>query len=334
MPFLSTLTLLAGSAAPPAQALPSTPDLDERVSAARDADLLHGAIAVVRGGDVLHGSANGVADGADRANSTDTPFPIASLTKLVTQVAVARLVESGRLDLDRPLGEYVPELPEWLAHEVTPRHLLTMTSGLPRELSPDPARSGVELDEDGSVLAFLAELEVEPEFAPGTGEAYSNVGYWLLGGVVEGATGRPFERVVEQLVLEPLALADTGLARSATPGLARGLTSGPEGPVAVERIDYARRYSSGGYYSTVADLARLCSALADPEWLGPTGRTLVLGADGRLLIGGMLPGFMNALVYDAERDVVVVALNNHPASDPNRFIQLVQELATVAGEER
>lgn len=295
---------------------------------------MHGAIVVARGGRPLVRSADGSADAAgERAPSVDTRFRIASLTKLLTQVAVGRLVQRGELDLDAPLGSIVSDLPEWLATDVTSRHLVDMTSGLPRELAPDPADSGVDLDAAGSCLPFFAALEVEPEFAPGTGRAYSNVGYWLLGAVVEAKTEQPFERAVGELVLEPLGMRATGMRSPEDLSKhAVGLVREGDALAPAPAVDYARRFASGGFYSTVDDLLRLCRALRDDAFLGEEGRALVLGNDHTLLVAGMLPGFMNALVYDADRDVAVIALNNLVADDPNAFIGLVRELAGLAGE--
>ncbi|MBL1087236.1 beta-lactamase family protein [Streptomyces actinomycinicus] len=135
-----------------------------------------------------------------------TLFHLASVTKSFTATALMRLAEQGRVDLDAPVGRYVPGLrlaEEGAAERITVLNLLNHTSGLDWNL--------VDADDtDGSLAAFVAQLDRLPFIAPpGARASYSQAGYNLLGRLIENVTGQPFEKAVADLVLDPLGLADT-----------------------------------------------------------------------------------------------------------------------------
>ncbi len=325
--LLCTLPLLSNATV--GAPLPADePPIEALVAQAKEDGVLHGSMLVARGDKVLARAAEGVLSPGGGPITLDTRFQIASLTKLMAQVATLRLAHLGKLDIDAPVGELVFDLPRWVAEGVTPRNLLEMTSGLPRELAPDPNESGVRLDEGGSVLEFFAGLPLEAEFPVGEGRGYSNVGYWLLGAVVEASAELPFAEATKALVFEPLGMSSTGLVRAASSAAyAMGLSRSEGGLEPAAEVDYVARFSSGGFFSTVEDLRRLVRSVASPDFVGVPGRELVLGAQGQLTLGGMLPGFMNALLYDAERDVTVISLNNLPAPDPNAFLGALREIS-------
>jgi CubicO group peptidase (beta-lactamase class C family) len=133
-----------------------------------------------------------------------TLFQIGSITKTVTGTIAMLLVEQGELDLDVPVRRYLPELrlaDEEVASRVTMRHLLTHTGGWFGDHFSDPSRGDDALER---VLPELAEL---PQLAP-LGEiwSYCNSGFYVAGRVLEVLTGKPFELVAQELVLEPLGM--------------------------------------------------------------------------------------------------------------------------------
>lgn len=331
-----TLTLALLVPSRPAHAQPPGSPADRAVELAREGGLLHGAVLVARDGEVLHRSASGVADpDTGSAVRPDTPFPIASLTKLLTQALAARLVHLGRLDLDAPVGEYLDGLAPELAEGVRVRHLIESTSGLPRELDDDPRASGVELDERGSVLPFLATLvELTPGFEPGTRESYSNVGYWVLGGVLEAAAGKPYDQALREHVCDPLGMGSTGLFPRSDTTPARGLVRAGGELAPAPPVETARRFSSGGLLSTVDDLHALGRALSDEAFFGTEGVRLLLGDDRRALAAGHLPGFMHVLRVDADTGRFAVVLNNAEVEAPQALIELVGELVGLAEARR
>ena len=162
-----------------------------------------------------------------------TFFDLASITKLYTTVTALALVDRGVLELDAPIGRYLPPYSRGDKSSVTLRHLLTHTSGLPSEWTGWHAALSQGQSFDRKVL--LAELLTTPlEAAPGTRFAYSCAGYNTVMALAEHVTGTPWAELVQYWVLERLATHDiTGsprLEHSAPtefqPGLGRGMVSG------------------------------------------------------------------------------------------------------------
>lgn len=142
-------------------------------------------------------------DADGRALDEWTLFPVASITKLATALAVLRLTGRGALALDDGLGRWTPWAAAAADERVTIRRLLSHTAGLPLDLAPELAPYRPGLDWPGLGRACLAtELAREP----GTYVQYSNTGYGLLALVVEAAADRPFPDAVGELVLGPLGV--------------------------------------------------------------------------------------------------------------------------------
>ncbi|MGW6985299.1 serine hydrolase domain-containing protein [Streptomyces sp. NPDC054932] len=136
----------------------------------------------------------------------NTLFHLASVTKTFTATALMRLVAEGRVDLDAPVRRYVPELEladERAAERITVLNLLNHTAGLDWNL----VFSGDEAD---TLAGFVAHLPGLPLVAPpGSRVSYSQAGYNLAGRIVETVTGLPFEKAVDELLLEPAGLTNT-----------------------------------------------------------------------------------------------------------------------------
>ncbi len=141
----------------------------------------------------------------------DTIFDLASLTKsLATATAVLQLAERGKVAIDEPLQTYLPEFnpaDDPRRAQVTLRMLLTHTSGLAGDLSLDGPWGLVQADKaDGIRRALNARVE----FGPGELFHYSDIGFILLGAMVEKITGEPQDIYVQRTVFAPLGMTDTG----------------------------------------------------------------------------------------------------------------------------
>jgi CubicO group peptidase (beta-lactamase class C family) len=141
-------------------------------------------------------------DAAGRALAADTLFPVASVTKLATALAVLRLVDTGGLGLD---DELALDLPRAVAAQpgVSVRALLCHASGLPLDVPPSAAPYAEGLTWDALREACLHTVLDEP---PWTLVQYSNVGYGLLALIVEAHTGMDFVEALQELVLRPLGI--------------------------------------------------------------------------------------------------------------------------------
>jgi CubicO group peptidase (beta-lactamase class C family) len=132
----------------------------------------------------------------------DTLFPVASITKLATALAVLRLADQGALTLDDQLSEHLPEAVA-AQHGVTIRALLCHTAGLPIDVANALAPYAPGLDWPKVCAACL---ETPLETLPGTRVQYDNVGYGLLAAVVEWRTHQGFADALRELVLDPLGI--------------------------------------------------------------------------------------------------------------------------------
>ena len=181
---------------------PFTPSTLAAIEALREEHHLPGVLlAAVRGAGEPALAALG-SDAGGSALTTDTLFPVASVTKLATALAVLRLCAGGQLALDDPLAAHLPEAAA-AADGVTLRALLCHTAGLPDDVAAELAPYEHGLDWPQLGRACLATALV---CAPGSRVTYSNVGFGLLALVVERCTRLPFATALTGLVLDPLGV--------------------------------------------------------------------------------------------------------------------------------
>ena len=206
---------------------------------------------------------------ADRVPDAHTAYRIASCTKSFTAAALLALRDEGALALDDPITRFVPgfaavPLPSADAPVPTVRMLMTMSAGLPTD---DPWGDRQESITNEQLERLITD-GLSFDSVPGTTFAYSNLGYALLGRVIEEASGNAYRDVVRERFLEPLGLTGTGFDVSigeseAVSGVAIGnrFLDGAwhelpfTGPGAFSPI--------GGLFSTVADLSRWAVWLAE-----------------------------------------------------------------------
>jgi CubicO group peptidase (beta-lactamase class C family) len=236
-------------------------DALERVlrGAQADARLPSVAAGVFRGGKLLWQQALGLADvDAGEDATVEHQYRVASITKTFVAASIFQLRDAGRLALDDELGRHVPEV----AHAtLTLRRMLAHLSGLQRE----PVGEVWERLEAPSREELLERLgEAEQVLGPGEEWHYSNLAYALLGEVVARIADTSLERYVEEQLLEPLGLRETGWS-AAKP--ARGYHVDPFADAVELEPEVAMHGTSaaGGLWSTVGDLARWGSFLLDPD---------------------------------------------------------------------
>lgn len=240
------------------------------------------AVAIVRGDQIVVDEAFGVRDlGAGAALRPTDLFQIGSVTKAFTATLLVLLAEDGALALDDTVAAHLPDdlaLPAWTA-EVTLRQLATHTSGLPREPVnrrdvPD-SPSVMEPYSVAELYAGLAETRLEAE--PGARFAYSNLGYAVLGHVLERAAGKPFEQVLRERLLAPLELEDCGIAvlPAAAPRFATGYWPEDDPPVARPRWQFGEVAAFAGMHATARDVARFLGAQYGGAVLSQDARRLL-----------------------------------------------------------
>ena len=223
------------------------------------------AIAVAYDQELVWSRGFGYADLKTKAFVTSrTIFRIASITKTFTSTAILLLRDRGKLQLDDPVSKYLPwftyrnRFPEGPA--VTIRHLLTHTSGLPRE-SSFPYWTDYKFPTREEMIDALHHQE--SVFEPETRLKYSNLGMSILGEVVAAAAGEPYDVFISKNILEPLQLTSTSvypppalLERFAT-GYGRRKADGSRDETTF--MDAKGIVPAANISSTVEDLARFAS---------------------------------------------------------------------------
>lgn len=167
------------------------------------------AVAVLREGKVALMRSYGIANlETSSPVRTTSVFELASLTKPLTATAVMLLVQDGKVRLDDPVVKYIDQAPEdWNA--ITVRHLLTHTAGF-EELGT-PTCEGVDLM-DVSRSLQLERIRTAPRlFPPGEAARYSDPGYFLLGMVIESASGLSYADFMERRIFGPLGMSSTSI---------------------------------------------------------------------------------------------------------------------------
>jgi CubicO group peptidase (beta-lactamase class C family) len=189
--------------------------------------------------------------------TAETLFQVGSITKTFTVTAMMRLVEMGKLDLEATVRTYVPGFKvadEAVSSQVTVRHLLTHTAGWFGDYFLD---TGAGDDAMARYVSEMAELEqVTPQNALWS---YNNAGFYLAGHIIELVTGQRYEEVLQELVLEPLALARTFFDPGdvMTHRFAVGHRVGDEGAEVARPWPLPRAaYPAGGITCSVDDLLR------------------------------------------------------------------------------
>jgi CubicO group peptidase (beta-lactamase class C family) len=201
----------------------------------------------------------------------DTMFRVGSITKTVVALAILKLVEEGRLDLDTPVRDIAPEIDmpnDWEATApITVAHLLEHTAGFDDARFNEmyvPGQSEGETDAEVSVSEALAQNPRSrvSRWQPGSYHAYSNPGYSVAARVIEKITGEPFDRHLERAILRPLGMWDASFGR--TPAVQRRLAQGHAGrrqqPVPYRRIHHR---AAGDLKASPRELARLVKLLID-----------------------------------------------------------------------
>lgn len=287
---------------------------------------------VVRDGALVHSCARGTfAQGVDPLQQQ---YRIGSITKTFVAVAVVRLRDAGRLSLTDPIGDHVPGTP---FADRSVAELLTHTAGIAAE----PAGSWWERSPGTDREGLRAAMADAVQERPGRYVHYSNLGFAVLGELVERLTGRAWHEVVTAEILAPLGMSRTS-AYPVAP-FATGYAVHPHADVLLPETvqDTGAMGPAGQLWSTIPDLARwaafvagdtgdvlstdsleeMCEPVAVMDGDGSRSRGLgfeVVRERGRVLVGhgGSMPGFQAGVrVERATSTGVVLALNATTTAD-------------------
>jgi D-alanyl-D-alanine carboxypeptidase len=304
-------------------------------------DEFAGAVLVARHGKVLLQDAWGRADRtAGTANTPATRFRIGSMNKMFTAVATLQLAEAGKLKLDDPIGQHLPDYPnKQVAAKVTARHLLTHTGGTGDIFGPEFDQHRRQLREHRDYLKLYGLRGLAHQ--PGARFEYSNYGFVLLGALIEQVSGMSYYDYVDEHVFHPAGMRSTGSLPESVevPDRAVGYLRTSPGSDWVPNTDTLpwRGTAAGGGYSTVGDLLLFAQALGSGRLLSEAtlaqatrphqqqyGYGFGVQGQGRLGSyghGGGAPGMNAELRIFPELGYVVVSLSN---LDPPAASELVE----------
>ena len=283
-----------------------------------DAQMFMGSVLVAKDGKTIFSKSYGMADLEwSVPNSPTTRFNIASMTKQFTAASILLLEDRGKLKTDDLVKKYLTDAPAaW--DKITIYHLLTHTSGIPGDAAKyEPGTPDKLIFHDKPL-----------NFQPGERWAYTNLGYIVLGYLLERISGQSYEEFVQENIFKPLGMNDSGLTSFVTiiPRRASGYWPGSNGIENADRPDARIGFSAGSLYSTTEDLLRWEEGLFGGKILSPASvrkMTTPFKSDyacglhvsrvsGRLLVehDGNNIGFNADMAYYPEERIAVIVLAN------------------------
>ncbi|MFN4174669.1 MAG: serine hydrolase domain-containing protein, partial [Parachlamydiaceae bacterium] len=184
------------------------PELDERYKTyALNHHFPGYAYGILLDGKLIHTASGGFIDTIKKIPATPkSMFRIASMTKSFTAMAVLKLRDEGNLRLDDPVEHYIPQMRGQRLTtddaDITIRDLLVHSAGLPTD---DPWADRL-LDQKEEDLFLLLEKKLNFSSSPGTAFEYSNLGYTLLGSLIQKASGLSYQEYINKTILGPLGM--------------------------------------------------------------------------------------------------------------------------------
>jgi CubicO group peptidase (beta-lactamase class C family) len=352
--FLFALFVHAGCKTPEPASARGT--LDEVIDSRFDAYLQEmetkehftGVALVMREGTIVHARGYGPAT-AHRANTIDTRLHVGSITKQFTAAAILQLAEKGVLKLDGSINAYLPgeyRSPKW--DNVKVHQLLSHTSGIPDyAVTRDYYHVVKGFCLGGTVDGMVKEaMSKDLEFAPGSRYSYTNLGYTLLGSIIEHQTNTSYDEYVKHNILAPMGMTSSRIhaagfapAEDEAEGLRWSGEQGrhvpdddamlpvtaPDGGLITTLEDFAkwtRIFDAGEQAILSQDSIRLMSSpkirIGNGGPLDSMGYGLFVG-DRLLGHGGLIVGFSSQFVFDRETRSVIVVFSNDASGNPQQI---------------
>lgn len=244
--------------------------VDSLLSSKYSDNELHGSVLIALGDSIHYNQGFGYANIEwEQLNNQDTKFRIGSLTKQFTAALILKLEEEGYLELSHTISKYLSDFPVEIGNRVTIHHLLSNTSGI-KDLTEIPNfwTDSVRIHyQHQKLINNLCARGLE--FEPGTKFKYSNSGYILLGAIIERATGKKLDSILDKVIVEPLGLKNTGIEHSGMilKKRATGYFFNNGNYTRAPYVYIENAFTAGGMYSTALDLFNWHKALATEKFL-------------------------------------------------------------------
>lgn len=292
-----------------------------------------GTVLIAKDGDPVFQKAYGYASKRFKVpNRLDTKFNLGSCDKAFTAIAIAQLLEKGKLSLDDPIGQYLDIFPREIAEKVTIRHLLNMRSGWGDYWSNDYFLNHItRLRSVSEYMEFIKDIPLD--FEPGTNFQHCNTGYLVAGAIIEAVSGTDYYDYIRKNIYEPAAMMNTDSYDKDGPveNLAMGYTNMNRADREGTGYEWNNMYTlpprgtpAGGGYSTVEDLLKFDRALRSFKLLSPAYTGYYLnqfeGAPGGdsftppeklYRVAGAAPGICAFIAMDFQTSYSVIVLSNY-----------------------
>ncbi|HSP12735.1 MAG TPA: serine hydrolase [Salegentibacter sp.] len=244
--------------------------IEELMEKFSEYEQFNGSVLVAENGKVIFKEGYGMANMEfDIPNEPHTKHRLGSITKQFTAMVILQLVEDGKLELDKPISNYLPDYSGPAADKVTIHHLLNHSSGIPSYTSFPGFFENQSRDPypPGEFVKTFADSTLQ--FTPGEKFAYNNSGYFLLGHIIEEVSGKSYEEMLQENIFEPLGMTNSGydhhgkLIKNRASGYERTGDEYRNAPY----LDMSIPYAAGSLYSTVEDLYLWDQALYEEDLL-------------------------------------------------------------------
>jgi len=262
-------------------------------------------------------------------NKEDTKFNLGSLNKIFTSVAIAQLMEKGKLSIDDPIGKYLDIFPPEIARKVTIGHLINMRSGWGDYWGNEYFLSHRDnLRTVSDYMEFIKDIPLD--FEPGTNFQHCNTGFEVAGSIIEKISGMDYFEYVQKNIYEPSGMTNTDSYHRDSPveNLAMGYTNMNRNDLQGEGCKWNNMFlmpprgtPSGGGYSTAEDLLKYDIALRSHKLLSPEYTNFLLNKfEGSVgdpdtpnkisRSAGAAPGICAFLGLDFQTSYSIIVLSN------------------------
>ncbi|HAD12996.1 MAG TPA: serine hydrolase [Saprospirales bacterium] len=284
---------------------------------------------------------------------TEHVFRIGSITKQLTAAAILKLAEEGKLNIQDELTQFIPDYPTQ-GKKITIEHLLTHTSGI-QSYTDMPEWDAATHRKDFTPEEMIKFFKDKPmNFDPGTEFRYNNSGYFLLGYIIEKASGKTYGEYIRDAFFKPLGMKNSyyGDTEPLIKNRASGYSQGNEDGTQVNApfLSMTQPYAAGSLLSTVEDLNLWSQALHNGKVLQPasyqamiTPYRLSTDAPNRYAYGlqignllgsptiehsGGIHGFLSDMIYLPKEELCVAILTNCDCEPPSELTPRLAALVT------
>ncbi len=287
-------------------------------------------------------------------NGPDTKFQVGSISKAFTAILALKLADKGLLDLDSPIGKYLPEYPAENGVKITIRHLLSHTSGIPHHIDAIPdywLSHDKAFHTPGELWKMFAGVPLA--HAPGEKITYSSPGFYVLGALLQRLAQKSYAELLREMVFDPLGLNDSRVEnnRTVSKGTAVGYMRGLSGLIRAGFEDKSTALAAGDLLTTAHDLylwdrglkaepGRILSAASKALLYQPikAGEMFTFGGpvlqipyeDGKKTLtlnrlSGSSSGYMAAMDRIIAPDACVVILSNVQDADTGTMVDDISD---------